>query len=194
MPDLVIKIGGGLMTAIADLDDVLRRVAALCRRRRPLVVAGGGPFADAVRELDRRVGISDDAAHWMAILAMDQYAHFLTTRLSGGVVVSTLGEAAFALDEGRLPVLAPSRWLMDADPLPHSWNVTSDSIAAWVAGQAGARDLVLVKPRHATGDLVDTHFARAVPPQLTPVIVPAHNAAAVLDQIAGIVKPEVDTT
>jgi aspartokinase-like uncharacterized kinase len=31
------------------------------------------------------------------------------------------------------------------DELPASWQVTSDSIAAWVAGQAGADRLVLVK-------------------------------------------------
>ena len=32
------------------------------------------------------------------------------------------------------------------DPLPASWEVTSDSIAAWVAGGAAAGRLVLVKP------------------------------------------------
>ncbi|HET8757356.1 MAG TPA: hypothetical protein VFM58_15160, partial [Solirubrobacteraceae bacterium] len=31
------------------------------------------------------------------------------------------------------------------DGLPASWDVTSDSIAAWVAGRAGAGRLVLVK-------------------------------------------------
>ena len=31
------------------------------------------------------------------------------------------------------------------DALPASWQVTSDSIAAWVADQAGAGRLVLVK-------------------------------------------------
>ena len=194
MIDLVIKIGGGLLASVQDLTDVLSGVARLSRSRRLLIVAGGGPFADVVRELDRRVGIPDDAAHWMAILAMDQYAHFTSTRLAGAVVVSTLAEAEFALDDDRIPVLAPSRWLADADPLPHSWSVTSDSIAAWVAGQAGARDLVIVKPRRASGDLVDSYFPRALPRQVVPVIVTADRATAVFDQMAGIVKPDVDTT
>ncbi len=60
-------------------------------------------------------------------------------------------------------MLAPSRWLRQADPLPHSWDVTSDSIAAWVAGQAGASTLVLVKAPGATGALTDPYFERAVP-------------------------------
>ena len=60
-------------------------------------------------------------------------------------------------------MLAPSRWLQDEDPLPHTWDVTSDSIAAWIAGVSGARELVLVKPRGATGNLVDSCFARVLP-------------------------------
>ena len=71
-----------------------------------------------------------------------------------------------------LPVLAPYRWLRDADPLPHSWDVTSDSIAAWVAGAVGARRLVLVKPPGAAGgDLVDAYFSRALPAEVTAEIV-----------------------
>jgi aspartokinase-like uncharacterized kinase len=61
-------------------------------------------------------------------------------------------------------VLAPYAWLRDADPLPHSWDVTSDSIAAWVAGQVGASRLVLLKPPGAVaGDRMDAHFAQALP-------------------------------
>ena len=40
-------------------------------------------------------------------------------------------------------MLLPGRLALDA--LPISWQVTSDSIAAWVAGQVGADRLVLVK-------------------------------------------------
>ncbi len=53
--------------------------------------------------------------------------------------------AARELAPGRLNVLAPSAWLLGADPLPHSWDVTSDSIAAWVARALRVRRLMLVK-------------------------------------------------
>jgi len=74
-------------------------------------------------------------------------------------------EIAAALTAGRIPVLAPFRWLKTADPLPHSWEVTSDSIAAWLTGALGARRLVLVKPasRQPASQLVDAHFVRALP-------------------------------
>lgn len=186
MCDLVIKVGGGVLSA-GELDAVLAAVADLSRSRRILVVPGGGPFADAVREADRRVGLPDDAAHWMAVLAMDQYAHLLAARLPAGAVVSSLREAAAALDNGRLPVLAPSRWLAQADPLPHTWDVTSDSIAAWVAGEAGVRDLVLVKPRAAREPLVDPYFARALPRDVHPLVVAADRVGAVFAQLARLV-------
>ena len=40
-------------------------------------------------------------------------------------------------------MLLPAALPLDA--LPASWGVTSDSIAAWVAGEVGAGRLVLVK-------------------------------------------------
>jgi type VI secretion system protein ImpG len=55
-----------------------------------------------------------------------------------------------------LPIVAPYHWLRAVDPLPHSWDVTSDSIAAWVAGAVGAQRLLLVKPVSDGG--VDRYF------------------------------------
>src|SRR5439155_22099512 len=130
--------------------------------RRLLVVPGGGPFADSVRNVARQLPVSDDAAHWMAVLAMDQYAHLIAERIDAGVIVAEPRGIAAALDRGQVPVLAPSRWLREVDPLPHSWQVTSDSIAAWVAGRLGASHLVLVKPPGAAGEaIVDAYFSQA---------------------------------
>jgi aspartokinase-like uncharacterized kinase len=195
VPDLVIKVGGSLLAHVEQLDGVLAAIAFAARTRRLLIVPGGGPFADAVRDVDRRVGLTDEAAHWMAVLAMDQYAHLLAARVPGGAIVTTMRDATRVLDATGVPVLAPSRWLSDADPLPHSWDVTGDSIAAWVAGQMNARALILVKAPGATGDdAVDRHFAQVVPAHIVPIIVPADQAAAALAQIGSSVKPALETT
>ena len=149
---LVVKLGGGVLPHAGYFDGALAAIAAAARERPLLVVPGGGPFADAVREVDRRHRLSDGAAHWMAVLAMDQYAQLVAARLDGGVLVDAPdGWITAALAAGRVPVLAPSRWLRAADPLPHTWDVTSDSIAAWIAGVVGARRLVLIKPPGASG-------------------------------------------
>ena len=172
--DLVVKIGGGLLAQAGRLDDVLAEIALVSKGVPLLVVPGGGPFADAVRDVDKRLQLSDDAAHWMAVLAMDQYAQLIASRLAGGVLVTEPPEIAAVLDGGSIPVLAPYRWLHRADPLPHSWEVTSDSIAAWVAGQVGARRLVLVKPAQAAGgNLLDAYFRQALPGGIESEIVTA---------------------
>jgi aspartokinase-like uncharacterized kinase len=172
--DAVVNVGGALLAHPAHFAAALSVLGAAGRTRRLLVVPGGGPFAEAVREVDRRLGLSNDAAHWMAVLAMDQYAHLIASRLAGSVLVTGPADIRAAFSQSTVPVLAPYRWLRDADPLPHSWDVTSDSIAAWVAGQVGAERLVLVKPPGATeGELVDAYFTRALPAHSQPVIVPA---------------------
>lgn len=177
--EVVVKLGGGVLARADYFDAVLAAIDLAALERRLLVVPGGGPFAEAVRDVDRRLHLSDDAAHWMAVLAMDQYAHVVAARLAGGTLVASPEEIAAVFSAGHVPVLAPSRWLHEADPLPHSWDVTSDSVAAWVAGEVGARRLVLIKPPGARGDqLVDAHFACALPDQVTPVIVAADEGTA----------------
>jgi aspartokinase-like uncharacterized kinase len=188
--DAVVKIGGSLLRDPARLIEVLDAVAAARRDSALLVVPGGGPFADAVRAMDRRIGLTDDAAHWMAILAMDQYAHLLYSRLRGATLVSTQAEAIAALGAGALPVLAPYRWLRDADPLPHSWDVTSDSIAAWVAGALGAPQLVLVKPAGVTDvGAVDAYFPLARHPETSYSLLPADRPQALRSLLRAATEP-----
>ncbi|HXL11047.1 MAG TPA: hypothetical protein VN955_06605 [Gemmatimonadales bacterium] len=170
----VVKVGGGLLSKAGAFDLVTEALTAFSPRRRLVIVPGGGPFADAVRTMFRRIKIGDDAAHWMAVLGMDQYAHVLTSRLPGAVLVEQQAEVAAARQAGRLPVLAPYRWVRAADPLPHTWEITSDSIAAWIAGMLGARRIVLIKP--AGGDprkLVDPLFIRTLPPAVEHFIITA---------------------
>ena len=184
--DLVIKLGGGLLPYVESFEAALLAIGDAARSRRVLIVPGGGPFADAVRDVHRQHRLSDSAAHWMAVLAMDQYAYLVASRMPASVVATTAGEIADALAVSQVPVLAPSRWLREANPLPHTRDVTSDSIAAWVAGQVGARRLVLIKPPGAAGDsLVDPYFARALPSNVVAVAVPADRVLAHPELLTG---------
>jgi aspartokinase-like uncharacterized kinase len=152
-----------------------------------LVVPGGGPFADSVRDVDRRLRLDPVAAHWMAVAAMEQYGQLLASEMRRAELVEDAPALRRALQERKVPILLPSRWLRRADPLPHTWDVTSDSIAAWVAGVTGASRLVLVKPPGARGvDLADGHFPRALPAGVTPVVVPADRLDELRRVMAGV--------
>jgi aspartokinase-like uncharacterized kinase len=124
---VVVKIGGSLTDrAAAVVGEVLDAGVPA------LIVPGGGQFADAVRAL----APPDTPAHWMAVAAMEAYGWYLS---SFGIPV-TADLAVPAAPTVFLPYAA----LRAHDPLPHSWAVTSDTIAAWTAREIGA-SLVLVK-------------------------------------------------
>jgi aspartokinase-like uncharacterized kinase len=143
----VVKVGGGLVREAGDdaLRTLCRAVGDAGARHPLLVVPGGAAFADAVREHDTRFGLQAATAHRMAILAMEQFGWLLCDLIRGGVPCTDLASARAAAARGETPVLLPAA-LLAGDPLPASWRVTSDSIAAWVAGAAHAARLVLVKP------------------------------------------------
>lgn len=142
--DAVLKIGGSLSRG-EGLVALCQAIGQLGQTYRLLVVPGGGAFADAVRDADRRYHLSATTAHRMALLAMDQYGCLLGDLVPGGRLVTDLLSARQVAEVGQVPLLLPAALLMQADPLPHSWEVTSDAIAAWVAGLVGAPRLVLLK-------------------------------------------------
>lgn len=165
-PLTVLKIGGGLLPGPGRLAAVGRRLVEWRPANSVVVVPGGGPFADLVRSLDREHGLSPTSAHWMAVLGMDQYAWMLHGATPGSRLVEDRGGLLAAHQDGQLPILAPSRWLRAADELPHRWEVTSDSLAAYLATLLGAMELVLVKPVSGGTELLDPWFARVAPADL----------------------------
>ncbi len=143
----VVKVGGGLAREAGDgaLRVLCRTIGDAATRHPLLLVPGGAAFADAVREHDSRFHLRAATAHRMAILAIEQFGWLLSDLIPGAVPCADLPHARGATARGRTPILLPAA-LLAGDPLPASWAVTSDSIAAWVAGAAHAGRLVLVKP------------------------------------------------
>ena len=156
----VVKLGGGLAGDERALRAWCAQIAACGARHPLLVVPGGGAFADAVRAHDQRFGLRDETAHWMAILAMDQFGWALAELIPGAIRRTDLGRVR----TGAVSVLLPFALLRERDPLPASWDVTSDSIAAWVAGESGAGRLVLIKASASAdpAELVDPYLPTAV--------------------------------
>jgi aspartokinase-like uncharacterized kinase len=146
----VVKVGGGLAREPGALRALCAQLGDCGARHPLLVVPGGGAFADAVRAHDRRFGLRDETAHWMAILAMDQFGWALGDLIPGAALCRDLGPAC----PGAVAVLLPYA----------SWDVTSDSIAAWVAGAAGAVGLVLVKGVTSvdTAEVTDPYLSAAL--------------------------------
>ncbi|WP_019171311.1 hypothetical protein [Pseudaminobacter salicylatoxidans] len=146
MRRVVVKLGG----STAYHAEMRNWVAILTASQRPLVlVPGGGPFADRVREAQGEMGFSDRAAHFMAIMAMDQMGLALLDMDTRLTLARSLEEIDSALTSGKLPVWLPSQMCDAAEDIAQSWDVTSDSLAAWLAARIGAEALLLIKQTDA---------------------------------------------
>jgi len=138
----IVKLGGS--TAGEPVFD--KWIAALAGSGLPLVIVpGGGPFANQVRDAQKSIGFSDTAAHAMAILAMDQFGYIILDRDDRLVPARSLEEIERALADRKIPVWLPSSLAIPAPDIPASWDVTSDALAAWLAGRLGADALLLIK-------------------------------------------------
>jgi 5-(aminomethyl)-3-furanmethanol phosphate kinase len=169
----VVKLGGSLL----EWPPLARQLRAWLAAQPPasnVLVVGGGAMVEALRAWDRAHHLPDAAAHWLAVRAM---------RLSASVVAELLPEARRlealcewrAAPPGALAILDAERFLREdskrPNPLPETWDVTSDSIAARVATVVAASELALLKSALPTGGasrqswadagFVDAYFPQA---------------------------------
>jgi 5-(aminomethyl)-3-furanmethanol phosphate kinase len=139
---IVVKLGGSL----ARSGSLARCLDVLATARRPaVIVPGGGGFADAVRAEQSRIGFSDRAAHHMAILAMEQYALMLADHQPRLKPCRSIEEMRRTLAAGDPAIWLPTTLALGDPTIPQSWDVTADSLAAWLARRLGAERLILVK-------------------------------------------------
>jgi dihydroneopterin aldolase len=167
----VVKLGG----STADQAERNVWIEALAGSSLPIVIVpGGGPFANQVRSAQKRMRFSDDAAHAMAILAMDQFGHVILDGHQRLSAARSLDDIEFALRERLVPVWLPSALAISAPDIPASWDVTSDALAAWLASKIGAAALLLIKQTNAFAEddrtdsltakgVVDAGFASMLP-------------------------------
>ena len=144
MDAVVVKVGGSLALKPEKLRDLCMKLSQLSHQQGLIVVPGGGEFADIVRDMDKRFKLAPSTNHRMAILGMDEYGMLLHDLSPNSECVDDFGLLKDTLKMGRLPIFLPSAFTFADDGLENSWDVTSDSIAAYVAERLGVRQVVLV--------------------------------------------------
>lgn len=149
-PLVVLKLGGSLLKC-TGLTDRMRSLIAFLRPKRILIVVGGGDAADVVRDWSDRFSLTEEMAHWLAIRSLSLTRGLVKELLPECEEVESPSAAAEAWINQRRPVLLKLESYLrqsevhESAPLPHTWDVTSDSIAAWVATKWGAEQLILLK-------------------------------------------------
>ena len=148
----VVKVGGSLLEW-EGLDGALRRWLAEERPARRIFLVGGGQRVDRIRRRAAEESLADDVAHWLAIDAMSGNSRQFAARFGWPLVESPLGESLVDAEnsEGESLVFDARRFLREEEAhapgrkLPHTWDATSDSIAARMAIDCQAEELVLLK-------------------------------------------------
>ena len=133
----VVKIGGSLFPKYAiDLADRLENTGSL-------IILGGGEFANLIRKYNDEMDFSEETNHWTAIDCMDIIAKLVNDKVESTRLAYTIDEAKKISDEGFTPIFVVSEFLRVEDPFECSWDVTSDSIAAYVAHLINAKLLIV---------------------------------------------------
>ncbi|MCC6057356.1 MAG: hypothetical protein LM568_00365 [Desulfurococcaceae archaeon] len=143
---IVLKVSGHLYRYRDKVVELMQILEDLVEKEfLVVVVPGGSIFADTVKEFQVETGIDDDLAHWMAIKAMEIYGLYLAKYSRKAVETYTLRDIENALKEKLIPIAMPYRILKEHDELPHSWDISSDSIATYIASLVRADIVVFGK-------------------------------------------------
>jgi len=150
---ILVKIGGKILENQNDLFFTINQLRTLVLKKKILnkviIITGGGSYANFIRLIDKKLNIGDDLAHWEAILAMDWNSIKLHTHFPEIPLFLQLSELSDYLKknskERQMLIFQSFSFLYKEDVLPHSWKVTSDSIAIHIASKLGLEKCFLIK-------------------------------------------------
>lgn len=152
----VVKLGGSLLDD-ADVAARYRRWLNTQRPARNVLIVGGGKLVEVLRRTDQTHSLDESLLHWLAIDCMGINARLVAGLLREAELVAEWNglrrRLLQMLPEGKSGTLVFDvvGFMRQIEPqlpgarLPHGWTVTSDSIAARVAGALAAGELVLLK-------------------------------------------------
>ena len=133
----VVKIGGSLFPDYAiDLAKKLENTHSC-------IVLGGGEFANLIRKYNDEQHFSEEVNHWTAIDCMDIIAKLVNDKVESTQLAYSIDEVNQISDDGFTPIFVVSEFLKKEDPFECSWDVTSDSIAAYISHLLNANLLIV---------------------------------------------------
>ncbi len=167
----VIKLGGSLAHS-DNLRYCLDSIEQRYQGRAVVIVPGGGAFADQVRLAQQRWQFDDGTAHAMALLAMQQMALLFNGLKPHFVMAGSVAQIRQQLLLKKIVIWSPDVAELEQAGIQASWDVTSDSLAVWLADSLSASELLLIKSADidanlslvelAERDIIDKAFCDSV--------------------------------
>jgi len=149
---IIIKLGGSLSRS-DTLVNCLNAVEKNYQGRAVVIVPGGGAFADQVRLAQQHWQFDNTTAHHMALLAMQQMALMFKGLKPDFAIADTVAAIHNQLNRKKTVIWSPDIIELDNAGIEASWDITSDSLAAWLAKTLSATELILIKSAAIDADL-----------------------------------------
>jgi aspartokinase-like uncharacterized kinase len=142
----IFKIGGKILENSTNIESTISQLTQLYEEKvlqKIIIVPGGGSYANFIRRIDDELKLGDDLVHWMAIYSMNHNGIELNRKFPELECIEDL--KGFQDSNKFFSIFLPYKYLRINDTLPHNWDVTSDSIAYYVANKLQFNLCFLIK-------------------------------------------------
>jgi aspartokinase-like uncharacterized kinase len=142
----IFKLGGKINDNHENLESTMTQLSQLYEQEilhKIIIVPGGGAYADFIRRLDNELNLGEELAHWMAIKAMNYNGNKINREYPKAECIEDFKMLQEV--QKKICIFLPYSYLRSTDDLPHNWDVTSDSIAFYIACKLQLNQCFLIK-------------------------------------------------
>lgn len=140
------KIGGRVLEDFGNINSTISQLSYLYEEKliqKIIIIPGGGSVANFIRKVYNELKFTEELAHWMGIVSMSYNGLELGKKFPKLKIIEEYNELK-KLDK-TFCIFLPFRFLKENDKLPHSWDVTSDSITLFLAKELRLDECFLIK-------------------------------------------------
>ncbi|MFX1570521.1 MAG: hypothetical protein ACFFCV_19455 [Promethearchaeota archaeon] len=140
------KIGGKILDDFDNLSCTLSQLTQLFKEglfKRIILIPGGGSFANFIRKAYSELKFTEEIAHWMGIISMNYNGLELNKKFPSLQITENFEK--LKENNKMFCIFLPYEYIKDNDRLPHSWDVTSDSISLFIAKELNLEECYFIK-------------------------------------------------
>ncbi|MFX1495875.1 MAG: hypothetical protein ACFFBZ_16445 [Promethearchaeota archaeon] len=140
------KIGGKILEDFENLNSTISQLEQLYDENlidKIVLIPGGGSFANFIRKIYNELKFTEEIAHWMGIISMNYNGLELNKKFPNLEVIENYSR--LKKNHRFFCIFLPYEFIKENDKLPHSWDVTSDSISLFISKYLGLNECFLIK-------------------------------------------------
>lgn len=131
--DILVKLGGSLLDDLEKCRLLTSELSELGRHHNIVVFPGGGPIDNYIEDLDKTISFLPEIHHNLCARAQDQTGLIFGSMCSNAQFFSSFSDMKKIFDDHKLAVMLPMNMIIQLNVFEQSWEITSDTMAAYFA-------------------------------------------------------------